>query len=153
MSNERQNDGRNYYCLIKLVLVEGTRLARKCVECNLPDNVNYVTSALRNRRNKMEELRRKRIISNWQMRLLYPPHSSELDFNTIDMTLWLVLARNLTTSELRDHQWKKTPSVCPCLFKNGINWVNLQYLTSKKTIYQKKGFWLVGERCLRWDSA
>jgi len=59
MSDEKQNDGRNYYCLIKLVLVKGTKLARKCIECNLPDNVKNVKSALRSRRSKIEELKKK----------------------------------------------------------------------------------------------
>jgi len=104
------NDERNYYCVTKLLMVEGVKLVRACVECNLHNGMN-INQALLEKRGRLEKLMRNKTINSVQLNILYPKHSSEPDLGKVDMTLWTVLARNITRSELRDSQWNDKPRV------------------------------------------
>src|SRR5688572_1659637 len=109
--SENEIERINYFCLLNLLTREGTNLFRKCVESNLPLN-ETIEHVLRNQRNTLEKLKRSKIINNAQMKLLYPINCSQAELDKVDMSLWFILARNITTSAFTNWHWKQPPRVC-----------------------------------------
>lgn len=86
---------RNYFRLVRLTMIEGTRTIRKTVLSQLPKTLHTV---LEQKEEKIRSLNKgqRSVISNQQLAILYPPHGN-CDLAAIDMTLWCVLARNLVS--------------------------------------------------------
>jgi hypothetical protein len=98
----------NYYRLAKLTLVEGTAQICRTVLDNLP-NGETIHSILARNRKKLAELREKRIITDKQWRALYP-EGQNADPMRIDLTLWIILLRNVTKCKFRNVNWNEAPS-------------------------------------------
>jgi hypothetical protein len=98
----------NYYRLAKITLVEGTKQVRDAVIEHLP-NGETIHSILPRNRKKLAELREKRIITDKQWRTLYP-EGQNADPMRIDLTLWIVLLRNVTKCKFRNVDWNEAPS-------------------------------------------
>jgi len=102
---------RNYFRLARLTLIEGTDQIRQCVLDRLPAG-QTLHSALERNRNKMDDLHRRRVISDKQWLLLYPENTN-VDTARIDITLWITLLRNivpLSRSEGRNIRRSKAPN-------------------------------------------
>lgn len=85
----------NYFCLAKLIIVEGTKQTRRCVLDHLPNNrpLHDVLNNNNNRR-KLGQLRDKHTITEKQWQLLYPAQDNA-NIAKFDITLWFVLLRNV----------------------------------------------------------
>ena len=97
----------NYYRLAKLTMVEGTNQVRNCVLNHLPSCQSFHTT-LQRKQNSLRQLYKNRIISEKQWRLLYPEHKNA-DVTGIDLTLWIVLLRNITRLNSRNINWNDAP--------------------------------------------
>lgn len=88
---------RNYFRLVKLTMIEGTKAIRKIVLCQLPGG-QTLHMILRTREDKIRLLNKgpRSVLSNRQLAILYP-ENGYCDLSAIDMTLWCVLARNLAS--------------------------------------------------------
>jgi len=98
----------NYYRLARLTLVEGTKQVRECVLEWLPEG-HSLHSALDKCRKKLVDLYSRRIISDKQWRLLFPD-GSNVDPARIDLTLWIILLRNVARLGVRNINWNEAPS-------------------------------------------
>ena len=102
---------RNYFRLANLTLVAGTEQVRRCVLDRLPDG-QTIHSALQRKRKKLESLYERRIITEKQFNVLYP-QDANADMMRIDITLWIVLMRNiLSLAKLgvnRNMNWNDAP--------------------------------------------
>jgi len=101
---------RNYFRLARLTLIAGTDQIRRCVLERLPAGQTLHTALQRNR-NKMDDLLRRRVISEKQWLLLYPKNSNA-DLAKIDMTLWITLLRSivpLSKLGVRNVRWNEAP--------------------------------------------
>jgi len=108
---DTQSLGRNYFRLARLTMIAGTEQIRKCILNNLPPGQTLHTVLDRNR-NKMEDLRRRHVISERQWSLLYPQNSN-VNLARIDITLWIMLLRTiipLSRLPVRNIRWDKAPS-------------------------------------------
>ncbi|KAK2139763.1 hypothetical protein LSH36_1626g00024 [Paralvinella palmiformis] len=86
---------------------EGTKRAQEAVLKHIPERLTFA-QLLPEKRNKLHELMtKKRIISRSQYELLYPFTG---DLSKIDISLWLVLTRNITRkSSQKGISWFKSP--------------------------------------------
>lgn len=86
---------RNYFRLVKLTMIEGTKAIRKTVLSQLPGG-QTMQMMLRLREDKIRSLNKgpRSVLNSHQLALLYPENGC-CDLSSIDMTLWCVLARNL----------------------------------------------------------
>jgi len=102
---------RNYFRLARLTLIAGTDQIRQCVLDRLPAGQTLHTALERNR-NKMDDLLRRRVISETQWCQLYPENSN-VNVAKIDITLWITLLRNiipLSRLGVRNIRWNEAPS-------------------------------------------
>jgi len=102
---------RNYFRLARLTLIAGTDQIRRCVLDRLPAGQTLHTVLERNR-NKMDDLLRRRVISEKQWLLLYPTNSNA-NLDRIDITLWITLLRNvvpLAKLGARNVRWNEAPN-------------------------------------------
>jgi len=99
---------RNYFRLARLTVDLGTNVIRKRVISNLAAG-QTLHSALETKRNKIMDLHRRKILSDRQLEILYPSGANP-DVRNIDITLWIVLMRNLVPStNLVKVRWDSAP--------------------------------------------
>jgi hypothetical protein len=99
----------NYFRLAKITLVEGTeQVGRKAVMDNLPNGETIHSLIIKNKK-KLAELRERRIITDKQWRILYP-EGRNVDPVQIDLTLWIILLRNISRCKFRNVDWNEAPS-------------------------------------------
>lgn len=86
---------RNYFRLVKLTMIEGTKAIRKTVLSMLPGG-QTLHMVLRLQEDKIRSLSRgqRSVINSRQLAILYPEYGT-CDLSAIDMTLWCALARNI----------------------------------------------------------
>ena len=109
-------EGSNYARLCCLLMEEGTDRVRRAVLANMPDPALGFRANIANCRSKMEGLRRKKVINNLQFETLYPSSGCSPRLASVDMTLWIVLARNV------------------CKGRHNVNWTS--YPTPLQTKWQ-----------------
>ena len=114
MANYANDDGieeqtKNFFRLARLTMTEGTSAVRECVLDRLPQGQTLHTMlALRHR--KMNDLHRRRLISVAQMKILYPD-GTNADLSRIDITLWIILLRNLVPeASVTRFNWNRAPT-------------------------------------------
>ncbi|KAK2150985.1 hypothetical protein LSH36_380g02079 [Paralvinella palmiformis] len=97
----------NYSRISCLLMQEGTRRAQEVVLMNLPERKS-LAQVLCEKKNQLHDLMSKqRIITRSQYDVLYPFTG---DMSTIDISLWLVLARNITMKSSRKGIiWNRSP--------------------------------------------
>lgn len=101
---------RNYFRLARLTLIAGTDQIRRCVLGKLDGQ--DLPRALKRNRSKMEDLLRRHVISRKQWSLLYPQDSNVNVERNIDITLWIVLLRNIVPFArlgVRNIRWGVAP--------------------------------------------
>ena len=97
----------NYYRLARLTIEAGTEQVRRSVLENLP-NGQSLHSALDRNRAKLTGLYSRRIISDKQWRALFPEHNNA-DPSTFDLTLWIILLRNIAHVRVKGLNWNDSP--------------------------------------------
>ena len=97
----------NYYRLARLTMELGTEQVKRHVLDNLP-NGQSLHSALERNRSKLAGLYSRRIISDKQWRVLFPEHNNA-DPSTFDLTLWMILLRNVAHIGARGLNWNDSP--------------------------------------------
>ena len=97
----------NYARLGMLVIDAGTEATARKVNENLPDS-QTVDDALGMEHGHMQWLVSKRIITQPQFEILYPPSSLPVNEDEIDLTLWVILLRNIT-SKAKKNKWVVDP--------------------------------------------
>jgi len=101
---------RNYFRLARLTLIAGTDQIRRCVLGKLDGE--DLRTALKRNQSKLEDLLRRRIISRKQWSLLYPQDPNVNLEKHIDITLWLMLLRNIIPPAklgVRNIRWDLAP--------------------------------------------
>ncbi len=100
-------ENSNYSRLACLVMQEGTDRVRTHVLRNL-EGGQTLKLALASKKEELTALKKKCVISGAQYATLYPPNNQKVRISEIDMTLWLFLARNLTTGR-KSIKWNSPP--------------------------------------------
>ena len=95
----------NYARLSMLVIDAGTEATATTVKKLLPDSHNLDT-ALSLNYGKLDRLLRDKVINQRQMDVLFPPSGLPVDENKLDLTLWVVILRNITKTKMK---WVEDP--------------------------------------------
>ncbi len=107
-------ENSNYSRLACLVMQEGTDRVRTHVLRNL-EGGQTLKLALASKKEELTALKKKCVISGAQYATLYPGDNQKIRISRIDMTLWLFLARNLTTGR-KSIKWNSSPGA------NDVKW-------------------------------
>ena len=99
-------ENANFARIACLTMQEGTDRIRNKILKNIDGSQSF-RETLRSKEQVFKNLRKKRVLSKSQYDILYPSHDL-VHLSNIDMTLWVILARNLTKG--RQHvRWNEYP--------------------------------------------
>ena len=109
MNSTTVNEGpTNYARLCTLIMQEGTKRIQANVVGNLIDQMT-LPQALAAKKPKFVSLRQKKVINMIQYNALFPDDSPQPQYEAIDMTLWILLARHLSRG--KNHiNWTRQPN-------------------------------------------
>ena len=95
-------DFTNYNRIVCLLIEIGTKVLRETVTSHIRHDMT-LEQALNQKKSRFESLKRRKIISAANFDILYPPNQGPLNERDVDISLWLILARNLCPS--RNINW------------------------------------------------
>ncbi len=99
-------DFTNYNRIVCLLIEIGTKVLREAVTTRIRHGVP-LEQALNGKKRSFEKLKRRRVISAANFDILYPPSQGSVNERDVDISLWLILARNLCPS--RNISWRGVP--------------------------------------------
>ena len=106
---EIEEQAKHFFRLMRQTMTEGTNAVRSCVLERLPDRLP-IHVVLEQQRRTMEDLWKRKIITDAQMNILFPVNRNA-DLSRIDITLWIILLRNLVpASSVGRINWNRLPT-------------------------------------------
>ncbi len=99
-------DFTNYNRIACLLIEIGTKVLRETVTSHIRHDMT-LEQALNEKKSQFESLRRRKVILAANFDILYPPNQGSLKERDVDISLWLILARNLCPS--RNINWSAAP--------------------------------------------
>ncbi len=99
-------DFTNYNRVACLLIEIGTKVLRETVTSHIRHDMT-LEQALNVKKSRFESLKKRKVISAANFDILYPSNQGSLKERDVDISLWLILARNLCPS--RNINWRAAP--------------------------------------------